>query len=81
MRGTVIFKVKRGLVEFQGFLRRKGFGRNGRQRRRREVEIPVVDSLGGQQMFVGVLMGDNGCPFRIQPLIAVRVIEVPVCVD
>ena len=26
-------------------------------------------------------MGDNGCPFRIKPLIAVRVIEVPVCVD
>ena len=32
-------------------------------------------------MLVGVFMGDNGCPFRIQPLIAVRVIEVPVRVD
>ena len=30
---------------------------------------------------MGVLMGDNGCSFRIQPLIAVRVIEVPVRVD
>jgi hypothetical protein len=26
-------------------------------------------------------MGDNGCPFSIQPLIAVRVIEVPVGID
>jgi hypothetical protein len=26
-------------------------------------------------------MGNNGCPFRIQPLIAVRVIEVPMRVD
>src|SRR6516164_6564251 len=75
MRRTVIFEVERGSIEVQGLLRREGFGRNGRQRRRREVEIPVLDSLGDQQMLVGVLMGDDGRPFRIQPLVAVRVIE------
>jgi hypothetical protein len=32
-------------------------------------------------MLVGVLMGDDGRPFRIQPLVAVRVIEVPMRVD
>src|SRR6516225_2679267 len=32
-------------------------------------------------MLVSVFMGDNGCHFRILPLIAVRVIEVPVRVD
>ena len=32
-------------------------------------------------MLMGVFMGDAGGSFRIQPLIAVRVIEVPVCVD
>ena len=77
MRRTVIFEVERGPIEVQGLLRREGFGRNGRQRRRREVKIPVLDSLGDQQMLVGVLMGDDGRPFRIQPLVAVRVIEVP----
>src|SRR5713101_2239390 len=32
-------------------------------------------------MPAGILMGQNGYPFRIQPLIAVRVIEMPVGVD
>src|SRR5258708_39781450 len=32
-------------------------------------------------MLTGVLMGQNGYAFRIQPLIAVRVIEMPVGVD
>jgi hypothetical protein len=65
MRRTVIFEVERGPIKVQGLLRREGFGRNGRQRRRWEIEIPVLDSLGDEQMLVGVLMGDDGCPFRI----------------
>src|SRR5215468_1175788 len=81
MRRTVIFEVERGPIELQGLLRREGFARNGRQRRRRKVEIPVLDSLGDQQMLVGILMGDDGCPFCIQPLIAICVIEVPMRVD
>ena len=81
MRRTVIFEVERRPIEVQGLLRREGFARNGRQRRRRKVEIPVLDSLGDQQMLVGVLVGDDGRPFRIQPLVAVCVIEVPMRVD
>jgi hypothetical protein len=32
-------------------------------------------------MLVSVLVGDNCCSFRVQPLIAVRVIEVPMGID
>src|ERR1700758_3234471 len=32
-------------------------------------------------MLLGILMGQNGRPFRIQPCIAVRVIEMPMRVD
>ena len=65
VRGTVILEVKRGPIEVHDFLRREGLARNGRHRRRWEIEIPVLDSLGDEQMLVGVLMGDDGCPFRI----------------
>src|SRR5258708_26982901 len=81
MRATVIFEGKRGAIEGQSLLRRENFGRNRRQRRRREVEIPVLDPLGDQEMLTGVLIGQNAYPFRLQPLSAVRVIEMPVGVD
>ena len=73
VRGTVILEVKRGPIEVHEFLRREGLAPSGRQRRRWEIEIPVLDSLGDEQMLVGVLMGNDGCPFRIYPFIAVRV--------
>src|SRR5262249_30873869 len=44
-------------------------------------EIPVIDSLGGQQMLVGVLMSHNGDALSIEPRIAVRMVEMPVGVD
>ena len=78
MCGTVKFQRERRAVQGQGLVRGKNFGRNGCQRRRWEVEIPVLDPLSGQEMFVSVLMSENGCPFVIQPLIAVRMIEVTV---
>jgi hypothetical protein len=46
-----------GTVEVEPLLRGEDLSRNGRQWRRREVEIPVFDPLGGQEMLVGVFMG------------------------
>jgi hypothetical protein len=58
-------EVKRGPIEVHDFFLREGLARNARQRRRWETEILVLDSLGDEQMLVGVLMGDDGFPFRI----------------
>src|SRR5262249_60475180 len=78
MRRTVIFEVERGSIELQGLLRREGFGRNARQRRRGKVEIQVFASRADKKSFVGVSRGDDGCPSAFQPLFPFRWMEVPI---
>ena len=43
--------------------------------------IPVFDPLSGHEVPVSVFMGNDGGAFRIQPVIAVRMVEVPVGID
>jgi hypothetical protein len=76
-----MFEGKCRAIQSQSLLGGENLGRNGCQWWRRKVEIPVFDPLGYQEMLVSVLVGDNGYPFGVQPLIAVRVIEVPVGID
>ena len=81
MRGLVAFQLQRGTVERQRLVRRDDLGRNRRFRRRREVEVPILDPLRREEVLAGVFMGEDGRTLRVQPLIAVGMIEVPMRVD
>jgi hypothetical protein len=63
------------------FSAEKNLGRNGRQGRGGEVEVPVLDPLSGHEVLVSVLVGNDCGAFRVQPIVAVRVVEVPVGID
>jgi hypothetical protein len=81
MCGTVIFQLKRGTVQTEGLFGCERVRRDRRRRGGREVEVPIIDPLSRLQVLPGVLIGNDGCSFGIQPFIAVGVIEVPVTVD
>ena len=48
---------------------------------RKEIVIPVLDALDSGKMLAGVLLRDDLCAGRMQPVVAVGMIEMPVGVD
>ena len=76
--GAVVFQGELGVVKRHGHFGREHSRRDSRECRRWEVEIPVFDFLNRQEVLVSIFMGDDGSALRIEPPIAVGVIEVPV---
>src|SRR5664279_6458849 len=62
-------------------LGRKNFAGDSGRRQRKEVIVPFLDTLYFGQMFPGVLLSDDLCSNRMQPLVAVGMIEMPMGVD
>src|SRR5215467_4576856 len=60
VRGAIVLRIEGRAVDADAFVRREHFGWHRRQRRRRKRVLPVLDSLGGQQMLVRVLVSQNG---------------------
>jgi hypothetical protein len=81
MGRAVIFERDRRTVELQLALVGDDFARNCTARRGQEIIIPVLDALDFRQMSFRVLMGDDPGAGRVQPFVAVGVIEMPVGVD
>ena len=73
--------MKRGTIEVKRLVRSESLARHGGQRRCGEAVFPVLDPHGRLEMLVRVFMRNDGGALRIQPLVAVGVIEVPVGVD
>jgi hypothetical protein len=77
----VILQVDRRTVELQLALACKHFTRNSTRGVSEEIIVPVLHSLNYGQMLARVLLRDDLRTDRIQPFVAVGVIEMPVRVD
>src|ERR1700730_14115089 len=59
----------------------KNFAGDPGRRQRKEIIVPFLDTLYLGQMFPRVLLSDDLCADRMQPFVAVGMVEMPVSVD
>src|SRR5438874_10136243 len=78
---AVVGEGDSGTIKVQVFLLIEDLGRNRACGRRREGEVPTLHARCRGKVFSSVLMREDRGAFRMHPLIAVRMIEMPVRVD
>ena len=81
MAGAVVGEGDSGTIKVQVFLLIEDLGRNRACGRRREGEVPTLHARCRGKAFSSVLMREDHGALRMHPLIAVRMIEMPVRVD
>ena len=79
--GAVVLEVDRLAIEAETALARKHFARESVRRRGNKVVVPVLDSLDVREKPESVFVRDYLGADRIQPSIAVGMVEVPMGVD
>jgi len=73
-----MLKFDRLSVELLRLLVFEDFTRNGASGGRKEVIVPVLDPLDRAEMFLRVVLRNDLGSYRMKPLVAIGVIEVPV---
>jgi hypothetical protein len=78
---AVISEIERRSVELHLVLVGEHFARNAARWRGQEIVVPVLDPLNAGKMLAGVILRDDPGAGRMQPRIAVGMIEMPMRVD
>ena len=79
--GRVVFERDLLAVKVEGALCGENIARDRTGGRSQKGKIPTLNSCVHKKMLASVLMGENRCTCRMQPFIAIGVVEVPVRVD
>src|SRR4029453_18397343 len=77
VRRRIVLQCQCCSVEMQSLFGVEYFCWQSSGRRWREVEIPILNSRGNGKMFSRVLVRSDFSAYRMQPFIAIGVIEVP----
>ena len=81
MGGAVILQADRRAIELEAVLAREHLAGNSAGWQRKEIVVPVLDALDLGQILAGVFLRDDLGAGRVQPGIAVGMVEVPVRID
>src|SRR5882724_11623109 len=77
----IVFERERRAIEMERFLASEQLCRQGTGRRGWKGKIPAFNSCGRGKMFPCVLVRGDFSAHGMKPLVAVRVIEMPVRID
>src|SRR5262252_7529918 len=81
MSGPVILQGDTRSIELQSPLFIEDVCGNCRSWRGRKGEVPAIHSSCGGKAFFRIRVSEDRCTGRVQPLVTISVIEVPVCID
>jgi hypothetical protein len=76
-----MFQVERQAVQLQFVFFCENLAGNGARRSGQEIIIPILDPLNPGEMLAGIVLGDDLGAGRMQPCVAIGMIEVPMGVD
>src|SRR4029077_15834758 len=77
----IVFERERRAIEMERFLATEQLCRQSTGRRERKSEVPAVNASGDENICPCVLVRGNLSADRMQPFVAVSVIEMPVRID
>src|SRR4029077_266488 len=81
MSWAVMFKHNGSAIELERLVGVEYVSRNCACRRWRKSELPIFHSRAGRKVFPGIFVSGNGRARGVHPLVAIRVIEMPMGVD
>ena len=69
--GFVELQLQGRGIEFKCAVCAKDLAGNRACRRGQKIVVPIFNALDPREMFAGVLVGDNLCADRVQPLVSI----------